>query len=93
MNDNLQSIRNDEEKQTVADDYTSMLYKGIAKTQDSISKIISDLLKKKDSAVDLALSTCLLANVTICDASNKTSSWWPSRIHCPRLSLITCVSQ
>jgi lysosomal alpha-mannosidase len=59
------------EKQDVANDYTSMLYKGIAKTQDSISKIISDLLKKKDSAVDLALSTCLLANVTICDASNK----------------------
>jgi lysosomal alpha-mannosidase len=28
------------EKQDVANDYTSMLYKGIAKTQDSISKII-----------------------------------------------------
>jgi lysosomal alpha-mannosidase len=28
------------EKQAVANDYTSMLYKGIAKTQDSISKII-----------------------------------------------------
>jgi lysosomal alpha-mannosidase len=28
------------EKQDVANDYTTMLYKGIAKTQDSISKII-----------------------------------------------------
>ncbi|KAJ3663686.1 hypothetical protein Zmor_007917 [Zophobas morio] len=60
------------EKQAVADDYTLMLDEAIKDTEKPLSKIVSGLLVKDDSAsVDLNLVNCLRANMSICDNSKK----------------------
>ncbi|RZC38887.1 Glyco hydro 38 and/or Alpha-mann mid domain containing protein, partial [Asbolus verrucosus] len=60
------------EKQAVANDYAAMLHKAIKKAEEPLGSIIGQLLKKTDTAdIDLKLSTCLLANVSICENSQK----------------------
>ncbi|XP_044269574.1 lysosomal alpha-mannosidase-like isoform X2 [Tribolium madens] len=60
------------EKEAVAKDYARLLTSAIRDAEAPVGMIIGDLLKKNPaSEVDLKLSTCLLANVSICETSKK----------------------
>ncbi|EFA08765.1 lysosomal alpha-mannosidase [Tribolium castaneum] len=59
------------EREAVAKDYVKMLNKAIREAETPIGMIIGDLLKKNLHEVDLHLTTCLLANVSICETTKK----------------------
>ncbi|KAG5887528.1 hypothetical protein JTB14_022140 [Gonioctena quinquepunctata] len=57
------------EKQEVANDYSRLIREGIEKSEKSIGLIIGSLLSKNGSAYDkLALASCLLSNVSLCQS-------------------------
>nr|XP_022916135.1 lysosomal alpha-mannosidase-like [Onthophagus taurus] len=60
------------EKQHVAQDYARLVTKGIHAAEEGIDSIIANLLKKTDdvSSVTLPFKSCLLANVSHCEASS-----------------------
>jgi lysosomal alpha-mannosidase len=60
------------EKQAVAQDYARLLTQAIKEAEVPTGTIVGDLLKKYSEAeIDLKLSTCLLANVSICETTKK----------------------
>jgi lysosomal alpha-mannosidase len=60
------------EKQAVSNDYAQMLHQAIKEAEEPVGTIIGELLRKNDEdEIDLQLSSCLLANVSICDTTGK----------------------
>jgi lysosomal alpha-mannosidase len=60
------------EKQAVANDYARLLTKALKKAEAPVGTTVGNLLKKDSGAeVDLKLSTCFLANVSICLVSQQ----------------------
>ncbi|XP_050516902.1 lysosomal alpha-mannosidase isoform X2 [Diabrotica virgifera virgifera] len=63
------------EKERVAKDYSRILTSAIRTTEENIGGIIGKILKKENATdINLPLSTCLLANISVCEDTMKDRS-------------------
>ncbi|KAJ8915809.1 hypothetical protein NQ315_004621 [Exocentrus adspersus] len=63
------------EKQHVANDYVRLLTKAIETAEEPLGVAIGNLLRKSQTDVNLQLSSCLLANVSICSVTQQSEKF------------------